>query len=1170
MRTADELFRFDAEQFGSLIGEQLAMGKVFAPVVDPWSEEEALALFTLAWALRKPGQAHAILAPVLRLGPQFLDFFGAREGSAASAYGEEEGESDEGQASAEEDDDPEEENLAVGQVLDEEIAPADGAAVAGIEEEIEETEPGPRGAELASRQGALESAADRRRQVGGSSTLDVRAIKLALEAETGAQERLADTQQRISAELQNKLTDLRSVLEGAGVPRFAPPVLADARDMAAWLDRTSQEMEKVLAEGRELQRLRGLLVETGGRLPDPPSAPPWPFSTAGALTFLREIAAAVDRAFGEARRERETLEAMRERFADCLSPRRAKSIGRLDAQSTRELLQAAQGDETTRQLTPALCRRLSDVEEWDTSSPAAGSLELLGHCLEQAAMHGESEHQAAPSFLPRRTLEALLASGHEMVARHLVLITFRESLARPHPFFFEVIWPYEKGWANRQRCVGERLHRLFTDLQMLFWEAGLQPVLEALVSNGSEEASGAEEADRLSARAKRQAAENLAVRLETVSMSGHYHRVRQLACNLFFRPLTDSIRERRVREVQSQLALLQRRFASGELEQVAVREYPERNELRSEHRVSLRRYLEANLDAVDQWVRQEASLLRSRTIEDEDKLHKEVRTALARLPSLPHADHEELGSVEWLEHAVGEAIVALRQNRGPRSTCLLFGDLPPLETLFAGAHASGSTNTSGVPWPPWLDADPRSERIWCSYVHGAASWQDLLHDGIAKQLLGRRRSPREVMESLLAAGEFEAAVQAARYPGFGGEAIAGFAAQAAEAAARRGRLERQQEDLDRRLRSLERSANSESLRQILEHLPAALLELIDLAEVDLDAAARRCEEIAGELGRIEERVQSEESDKRERFEWLRSWLAGAGVGLAAGADLAEAEGKIVQIRERERPRRLHLLRLSELDAANVPEPLRSAVHSFLAGADRPDRWLTREESERIDLYLDYLVDAARGWWEMLRGLDQEDGTFRKIQEIAALLAERLPEEMAALAEQREDSAPMLTLAAEWRGQPTAAEYYRALQERQLLGDEEETIAAEAAEIQVEAVPAWVQLQARIERSMMHGPGVGPVTGRLVQEAFTAFGEERYEAAAELARAAWSWARGNGAAGEIGPLVAVYNWSCLQHDGAGFERSKVEALGLVLRNLPRIRERARLQPEKWLAWWNQVM
>ena len=65
-----------------------------------------------------------------------------------------------------------------------------------------------------------------------------------------------------------------------------------------------------------------------------------------------------------------------------------------------------------------------------------------------------------------------------------------------------------------------------------------------------------------------------------------------------------------------------------------------------------------------------------------------------------------------------------------------------------------------------LDPTPKSERLWLCHLTGKATWGDLLQDAIAKLILGRDRSPKEVLLSLRSCGELDAVLAAGQFPDF--------------------------------------------------------------------------------------------------------------------------------------------------------------------------------------------------------------------------------------------------------------------------------------------------------------------------------------------------------------------------------------------------------------------
>ena len=139
-------------------------------------------------------------------------------------------------------------------------------------------------------------------------------------------------------------------------------------------------------------------------------------------------------------------------------------------------------------------------------------------------------------------------------------------------------------------CAGEHVCKLFNCLNMLYWRTqNMSSLVQTLISTGPN-AKEMEERDRRLAVARQQATEVLASRLETTgNVTGIFYRLRQSAAARFFRPLVSSIREHRIREVQNELAKLERKFRKGELETEVLEIVGDVRNIRTAHLKNLQR-----------------------------------------------------------------------------------------------------------------------------------------------------------------------------------------------------------------------------------------------------------------------------------------------------------------------------------------------------------------------------------------------------------------------------------------------------------------------------------------------------------------------------------------------------------------------------------------------------
>lgn len=1187
----------DPVRFRTRIEAERGEAPDFSLPIEPNTEYEALAQFALAFALLQPTDAYDILEPVLLLGRGFQEFFGVTEVDQTAPIAEMPGpaasdRSGENAGVSARDVIINESAQARSQVVErgahalpttlsgigEAATPSDSSQATAEPRALptEKGRLGPNSAALARCRAEVELTRSRRRELGSAIEFDRTAFEEALKAEVFAIDVRAQTLRNIQLELNKFLDRIITAVKGQGIEaQVEHPVAED--EQAAWLDEEQDHLSEVVALTDELTRKQNLLsqIEPKGSAARAQSLEP--LSIHAAVQVLQHRLESLDARIEAAHNWQATLGVLRDRLADCAVPRESLSLLRLEPELIHTLLRRANVDEAFEPLAPLLFRLLGEILSWAVIDPPSTGLPLLHETLNRAASSGDMEaYQDVLSYLPPRMLQELLASGHEAIIRHVVFAAFRASIARREPLFFVDIWPYEQGWRDRESCLGERTFRLFTALQQLYWRTGdISSVIDALTRPGSSSGE-AEEAGGRMAAARRQAAEDLVQRLETTgNMTGHFYRLRQIASNRFFGPLIPSIQARRVREVQSELVRLERKFQSGELENEALDALGDPRGLRPDHRTNLRRYIDSDLQAVGAWVKQEQSLLRGQDKGGENELLEEIRVAIARLPvvidKVPLPD-TVAGGPKWLEQSVGSLIKALRGNEWPEASLAFFGELPPSDTFFALPGSAATAGGTEAHWPSWLEPTPQSERSWVCHLRGRLTWKDLLQDGVAKIILNRRRLPEQIIESFIQCGELEAAVEAGRFPEFRDPGAARLVGQARDRATRQDAVEEHLDRIDRRLRALSVEGLADETKQIIQRLEAEVYEVLaDLDKLDLEKASRQTKLIAQRLDSLEEQIRTADADNRRRLEGLRVWLSEAGSSFPEEASLGAAERLVEEIRERESPRRVHLIRLVGLDSPDVPDRLRESIRAFLHQEDRPSRWPDPERAAWAELYIENLLDVARHWWSTLRDLDPGDITYQKAMEVATLLGERLTGEIKAIVSGTVDQAPLLTLLLE-KTPATIAECHLELHRQKLIvaAGADEGLPPQEGRLEAEPIWPWLQAQRRVEGLMAeakHPPG-SAVT---IQDAYKAFGEGRYEEARTLCGTAWEWAHSHSVEQEVGPLLAMYAWSRCLTQGAAYDRAEIDALSLVLRHGEKIGERAKgMGPTRMLEWWISVM
>jgi hypothetical protein len=1168
----DDAIYIDPQRFRRLVeAEREAIGKRL-PSIAPSTDLEALAHFVLAFALLQTDERYEILEPVLLIGQCFQEFFGVNQKDPTEVLVSD---------TTPRDATPTDSVLTVSteNSLESKSGPAPISTDIGMSEtravdhqKANNSESssaigrhlGPRQAQLTLARSEYETLVVRRRELGGALVLDELRLKEAIVAERSAAERIQHLIEMSRRELNDVAEKIKSQLSAQGIhAEIDQPEAPDEHAICEWLDQREGEISEIAAMLENLKNKRANLMSMKSIADLPLQRSLKKVSLDEILHVLRTQSLTLDQQLAEALSWKSQMASVKKQMVDCLSPKKSRSIMNIDSETAILLLKQAQFDESFEPLFPLLVRLLAENHRLISTNEKYVTSELLGTVCNIAARGGDVEtHQELLSYLTKEILLEALSTGNEVLIRHVLILAFRDSIARRQPFFFEDIWPFE-AWGRRTLVVGERLLRFFNGLHQLYWRTmSVSTMLQVLVTQGVGVAHADENEQRL-AVIRRKAAEDLAVKLETPGMTGHFHRLRSIASTRYFKPLTPSIRGRRVREVRIEHFNLEKLFASGELETETVTAFGDKRELRTAHYLSLKRYLESNLHSIKEWIQQEAALEQEFK---EDDLITEIHASISRLPDDDETRFpSEVGSIEWLEKTVVSLISSLRQNQFPDAAFAFLGNLPTSDTLF---NEPGSTATQPALWPSWIDRNPKSERIWVCHLRGNLSWEDLLQDGIAKILLGRQRSEREILESFIQSGEFEAAIEASRFPGFSSNDLKPLVEQAQHLFFLQGNVERKVYDLDERLRQLLQRDQTTKTTVALKQQEVLLLQpLDDLEKLSLEAAFRKTEQIERSISDIEIKIRDADQERSARLALLKSWFAGSEIVLPELITVEEAERLADVTRYQEKSRRLHLTRLKEFDAPGVPEELREIVRDYLRAADRPARWPDKDAAERAELYIEYLIEISRGWWSMLRGLDPQDVTFRKIQEIAALLGDRLSDEIGAITNGQTERALMLTLLFDGPNR-TVSDYYERLQQKQLIrSDSEESSRETRRSDTTDHVDGWLQAQTRVEK-IIEQSEIPAGSGQTVQDAYLAFGDTRYEDSRDLAISAWKTVDNPS---DRGSLAAIYAWSCVQTRSGTYEHAETDAVGLLISNEARIRYRTPLvEAHHLLYWWVKLI
>src|SRR5205807_1868948 len=145
-------------------------------------------------------------------------------------------------------------------------------------------------------------------------------------------------------------------------------------------------------------------------------------------------------------------------------------------------------------------------------------------------------------------------------------------------------------------------------------------------------------------------------------------------------------------------------------------------------------------------------------------------------------------------------------------------------------------------------------------------------DGIAKILLGRQRSEREILESFIQSGEFEAIIEASKFPGFSSTDLKPLIEQAQRLFLRQSNIEGKVYELDDRLRRLFEQDQTSKTTEALKQQEVLLLQALDdLETLNLEAAHRKTEEIEQAINGIETNIRKADQERSERLALLKSW-----------------------------------------------------------------------------------------------------------------------------------------------------------------------------------------------------------------------------------------------------------------------------------------------------------
>ena len=699
------------------------------------TEEEGLALFALAYGLLQPGDARSILIPILAIGASFREFFGVTDSVTPPLV-------------------PEVEAIDQPHPND---AP-DGALVqqthASPEEQVShdvgslEDTGGPstkqtvtpyldlRTQSLRKSLRTLQTRRTARKALGMADLLDEAAFRAARDLEVAALAHVRELEQSLRVQWEATTQHYAALAQEYGVR-----LRVDACPAAP--EKTAESLDHLESDGAELLRLVAALRANGATaravgisVPRVPLHQNEPVDLRGGIESLEKQLAATAELLQRAQRWKDTRKVLQGQLRDCAGVSPATSLATIGPEDVAALLEYSLVNSDWDTLRPLLFRLWSERFSW-TDSAASTVSGALEQALGAAASSGDLDrHTEQVSYLERGTLQDLLGLPNAAVVRHVVLATFRESLARRDSLFLTAIWGFERAWTNRASTLGERLQRFFAILYQCFVRSKSAPLVMSLLVRPDVAAEG--DTTNEIVRSRAQDANDVATQLEDAGHApGLFGRLRFWAMTHQLKPIASAVREQRRADAVELFRVLQRRFRSGELVEEVVGAVGRRN-TRADHRESLTRYVDDQIGVVTSWLSRTVSEREGQEDAELGRESLELRRFATQLARGSTRTGEILpGSISWLEAEVGRLIARLQAG----------------EIL--------------VPSPSWLGDGalrplPTQVRSWATYSRGSLGWRDLLQDQLAEHLLGVQRTLLEAIGELRTGGHLDAAIEAAK------------------------------------------------------------------------------------------------------------------------------------------------------------------------------------------------------------------------------------------------------------------------------------------------------------------------------------------------------------------------------------------------------------------------
>lgn len=1002
-----------------------------------------------------------------------------------------------------------------------------------------------------------------RRSIGGALSFDSAAFDHALNEERTKQSILTDTAREIREASDALLFKISKGLAEHQLPiKPSLPEKSNSHALAIWLDESQDQISEILALLDQLQQRSIILssYRSGLKIIQPVHAEPYTLPLSAITDEINSAIHSIDVLISESEHWRNRIASIVAVLSDCSSPRPSSSLAQIDMLTVLSLTERSKIDNNLDPLLPFLFRQAAELGAFNDPDSISVLLEHLKTTFDRHAKSKDWEsYQELISFLPLENFETLFCYGDRSLSRHVLLAGLRESLARRSDFFFNELWPLYARHKKRTTEIGEHVVKLFDSLQSAFWRTGsLWPVLP-LIKAKDQGQQNSTEVNRFTTAERIRATKQLTTKLSTVGMSGYFHRLRHLASAHIFKPLLPHINDGQLRALKTELHELRCRFESGELEQKIFELFGEQRNIREDHRTSLHRYIKDHLELVQEWVLEEEEAWQSVNAKVfDDEFIIQLHHSIDRLAIEDDQSEEALhaGSREWLEHHVAKLMQDIALEHFPLPSFSFYGALPLPESLFP--HPPGLETFS---WPAWVDNSPSAERLWVQHIKGTVEWKDAFQDCIAQVLLNRSRTQEETLSSFIEAREWDATAAAARYWNLTSPEAMEFLRKAESLSETRSRIDELVELTDKSIMDLKAKILSPDMRTRLNDLESRLVSLYAEADSssDLHKLLADVQGVAENLSQLEKKVVSSESIRKQQIEQLQDWLRLAQVPIPLTGAVADLERLAAFIREREKSRRAHLITLKEIDTSGNNDDIRHAARHYLSKSDRPDIWPTPLQSENAQLYLEYLKDLLNSWRTMLKSLDSQDITLRRINSMSLAIAQRLEVEIDAILNDQIDKAVCLNLIQDRH--KNIPELYSAFLNNGLV----EEPATGPLRLRSFSQEAHAIEQAEAYLATLIPLVTETAEGRHVNEAFVSFGRGTYKEAIGLASLAIRRLGNEADTNKRRAILSILGCSLAITSETSNQKLWEESLGLLFHEFELIRERSSLEVSRPMGW-----